>query len=336
MKYEILKDVVVLYVEDENDLRKAVANTLSKIVKQVYEVNNARDALKLFKQHLNNKDLPKFDLIITDINMPDLSGLDMMEQIREIDKVVPFVITTAYSDLEFLKRAISLGVRGYCIKPMDFAQLLESMNIAVESMVLKKQLEKQNKNLEKQIEARTIELKNIISQLKINSKKLIYEATHDYLTKLFNRQELNNKLEEEIKRYKRYKENLSIIMFDIDNFKNINDTYGHNIGDDVLIAIANISKQNIRSTDLLARWGGEEFLLLLPQTTILDAKKIAEKIRIKVENSNLIADNSIVVTISLGITLFNENDTKNNFLKRVDEALYQAKTLGKNRSIIIS
>jgi len=255
------------------------------------------------------------------------------KEIHEIDPMVPSIVATAHSDTDFLKKAIDLGVRGYCMKPINLKQLLKSITIAAESGVLKKKLEYTNKFLEQQVKERTQELQVTIEKLEVESKKLLYEATHDHLTKLYNRQKLNVSLSTEIHREHRYQRNLSIIMFDIDHFKDINDTYGHDIGDEVLINLAKLTQNSIRSIDILSRWGGEEFILLLPETSLDNAINIAEKLRIDIENTNLTNNESIKITASFGVTMLQKEDDKTSFLRRVDDALYEAKDLGRNRVV---
>ena len=172
-----------------------------------------------------------------------------------------------------------------------------------------------------------------ITELQEYNSELQYQVNHDNLTTLYNRQKFNEELEKEIVRENRYKHRLSIIMFDIDDFKIINDTYGHDVGDIVLIKIAQTVKRSVRSTDIFARWGGEEFMVLLPETGIDKSKKIAEHIRKSVfEISFEEFDSSI--TVSLGIAEYVvDKDNKESFLKNVDIALYDAKGSGKNKVV---
>lgn len=333
MNKEILKEIIVLYVEDEEDVREFTARTLSNLVKEIHVAYNGLNGLEMFTEHYNNKNLSSFDIIITDINMPKMDGLDMLAAIQKIDSTIPSVVTTAHSDAEFLKQAIDLGVRGYSMKPMNLFQLLKSVSSAVESRVLRKELENKNRELEQQVIERTCQLEKTIKELEMNSEELLYEATHDHLTTLYNRQKLTLELENEIKRFRRYQHNLSIIMFDIDHFKAINDNYGHDIGDEVLIKLSTLSKKTIRQTDTLSRWGGEEFIILLPETSQDGASYIAEKLRIDIESSKLSDTIMSPVTVSFGVTSFKENDDKTTFLKRVDDALYKAKNTGRNKVI---
>jgi diguanylate cyclase (GGDEF)-like protein len=118
-------------------------------------------------------------------------------------------------------------------------------------------------------------------------------------------------------------------MLDIDHFKTVNDTYGHDVGDYVLKATVNVIKRNIRKADIFARYGGEEFMIVQPETTIERAKVYAEKIRTIIEQNNF--DKVKKITISIGVTMFNKNDAIESITKRVDDALYRAKDNGRNR-----
>ena len=142
-----------------------------------------------------------------------------------------------------------------------------------------------------------------ITELKEKSNLLEYQANHDQLTGLFNRQKFNEIFKKEIKREKRYENSLSLILFDIDDFKNFNDDFGHQVGDKVLKIIAKLSLENIREHDSICRWGGEEFLILLPQTPKDGAVNVAQKIRKALENYEG-KDIPRTITASFGVTLF--------------------------------
>jgi len=156
-------------------------------------------------------------------------------------------------------------------------------------------------------------------------------STIDPLTKVYNRLKFDEILQTEIERAKRYKTIFSLIMFDIDDFKKINDTFGHQIGDYVLKEIAKLVKKNIRATDFLARWGGEEFMVLAPHTNLTCAEKLACKIKLVIENHNFKIGK---ITASFGVTQYEEGDTPNSIIHRADEALYQAKKKGKNQVVV--
>jgi len=167
------------------------------------------------------------------------------------------------------------------------------------------------------------------SALLSSYEKIKKLATTDPLTGAFNRYQLFKKLEEEIERSKRYGSHLSLIMFDIDNFKSINDTYGHNVGDQVLKITIDTIKKHLRKTDTLGRFGGEEFMIICPNIDSEGAKKIAEKIRKLVRDINI---HSIPeITISIGVAEYNYGEDISEFIKKADIALYSAKNKGKNR-----
>lgn len=150
-----------------------------------------------------------------------------------------------------------------------------------------------------------------------------YFAYHDHLTKIFNRQKFDELLLKEFENKKRYGDNLSIILIDLDHFKKVNDTYGHLTGDLVLIAIVGIIRNKLRINDVFARWGGEEFIILLPRTNINDAYAKAEELRKDIES--YIDKELPPVTISAGVSELTDKDDIASCLKRVDTALYLAK-----------
>jgi len=157
-------------------------------------------------------------------------------------------------------------------------------------------------------------------------------AVHDALTKIYNRHGVNEILNQKLEESKRDMKDFSVIFFDIDLFKKVNDIYGHDMGDYVLENIANIVSNEIRASDIFARWGGEEFIIFLPNTKITNAIKLAEKLRILIQEHAF--SNIERVTCSFGVTQLKEQDSKSSFLKRVDSLLYEAKASGRN--IVIS
>lgn len=439
MDKKFLKNITILYVEDDEDIRVLTSNILSNFLQNVIQASNGKEGLELFQKNYNSSEELKINLVVADINMPKMNGLEMLKEIQKIDYTIPTVITTAHSDIDFLKEAIKLRIRGYVTKPLKMDDLLDTISIAAEPKYLKDQLEVLNKQLSLEVEKKTLELHSIldaqenmilvfnehnvssanktfldffeldsiedfigknkpissffldkkeyfytnkedwiseimkledmkrivciknsskeekifrvniktflfktehcvvsftdITELKEYTYELQYKASHDSLTKLLNRQKFNEELSKEILREIRYHHNLSILMFDIDDFKKINDTYGHDVGDIVLIDLANILKNTIRTTDYAARWGGEEFMVLLPETSIDETSKIANKLRINIENY-LPENIDLPITVSLGIAEFISNEhTQDDFTKNVDIALYQAKRTGKNKVV---
>jgi diguanylate cyclase (GGDEF)-like protein len=157
-------------------------------------------------------------------------------------------------------------------------------------------------------------------------------VNYDSLTNIHNRRSFTEFLHQEIARSERYHKVFSLIMLDIDYFKKINDGYGHDIGDKILQELTGIVNQCIRKSDLFARVGGEEFAVVAPETSLEDARLLAEKIREKVEEN--VFTKNLKVTISLGISQYKSKDDTNTIFKRADNALYKAKENGRNRSEI--
>ncbi len=159
--------------------------------------------------------------------------------------------------------------------------------------------------------------------------ELMMIASIDSLTKIYNRSKYGEIVEREIERTKRFNLSLSIIIFDIDAFKRINDTYGHLNGDEVLKRLVALVQEEIRKIDILIRWGGDEFICILPGTKLEGAARLAERIRLSVKNYEF--TNMGKVTLSMGISQVTKGDTEDSLLKRADEALYKAKMNGGNQ-----
>jgi diguanylate cyclase (GGDEF)-like protein len=171
-----------------------------------------------------------------------------------------------------------------------------------------------------------------ITEIKLESQQYHFHATHDALTGIYNRSYYFEKIANEIAQAKRYDTTFCIILFDIDHFKKFNDTYGHLKGDEVLIKLCKTINSTVRSADTFARWGGEEFIILLEKTNIDKAELIAEHFRKSIENIKI--KDLPQITSSFGVTQFFKNDNDNSILKRADDALYEAKEAGRNKVVV--
>lgn len=180
-------------------------------------------------------------------------------------------------------------------------------------------------SLKKEIEER----KQTEQKLKEVNLELEKSASTDQLTGAWNRRFFLNTVAVEMKRARRHKHTMSILLFDIDNFKEINDKYGHQKGDKVLVRFSNLLKASIRDTDSLTRWGGEEFIVLAPHLSEADAAQLADRLRLLISAYNFRIDDP--VTVSIGIAEFHPEDNLDSWLRRADDALYKAKELGRNR-----
>ncbi len=290
---QYLKTLTLLYVEDDADTREQFTCYLSRLAGTLLTACDGAQGLQLWHEHHP-------DIIITDIQMPVMDGLAMTQAIREDDKQVPVIVLTAFEQVEFLKRAINAGVAKYVTKPVDSGQLQTAIQECAHALMADQALQS--------------------------------AATRDALTGLSNRFELINRFRAEKSRAERHATPLSLIMADIDHFKHINDTFGHLAGDQILREVANCLSYHIRAEDVCGRWGGEEFLLLLPRISLEEAAVVAEKLRSEVEAMTTEWEGkTLSVTISLGVGTFTSGMGMEQCIEPADEALYRAKQSGRNR-----
>jgi len=254
-----------------------------------------------------------YDVVLLDVMMPGMSGFEVCKEIRKIKEStqLPVILLTAKGEKDDIIEGINAGANDYITKPFESEILIAKINALVKLKELQDELEKKNKLLE-----------NL--------------AITDGLTGVYNYRFFYQKLKEEFERAKRYETPLACIMMDLDFFKNINDKYGHMVGDTVLIELATKITENIRKNDVFARYGGEEFVLLLPHTSENGAYNEAERIRKAVENFHFSHVEEGEVKISLGISNYPADyiNTPDDLLKCADTALYKAKKSGRNRTVV--
>jgi diguanylate cyclase (GGDEF)-like protein len=251
--------------------------------------------------------------------------------------VATFIFKTQRLYLENLLSPDPVGLWTRCqvvILLMAFSMLC--MLMLSRHLRMRQQLTKYKCEIEQIVDQRMEELcrKNTLLKAEITQrqkmeKELVELATIDPLTAIANRRKFDEALQYELNRDSRYRQTLSIIFCDLDYFKKINDQHGHKIGDDALREFASLISSHTRNTDIVARWGGEEFVLLLPETDINKAASIAEKLRTEIENNRFSYVGKI--TASFGVTEFVPGDNDISFIKRADDALYRAKENGRNR-----
>ena len=193
------------------------------------------------------------------------------------------------------------------------------------------------KKLDKKISALDPKFKKKIEELfetMNQSISILYEAaTHDEKTGLYNSKFFDNMVDLEIEKFKRGYEKLSLLMIDIDFFKKINEKYGHIKADDILVRLARIFEKTLRKSDIISRFGGEEFFMLLPGTNLEKAKRLTSRLKTNIKKDSLLKRHK--VTVSGGLTEFKSKDTKKSFMKRADKALYEAKNSGRDKFVVI-
>ena len=249
----------------------------------------------------------RIDLVLMDVQMPEKSGMEWLAEIVE-KQLAPVVIMTGAGSEEVAVQALQEGAVGYLPKSSAKEKLVETIDAALERW-------------------------RRLQQSKADRDDLERLANFDTLTGLRNRGAILRKLEEEINHAKRYEEELSLSLLDIDHFKKVNDQYGHLIGDEVLEKVATLVREDIRIADSAGRYGGEEFIIVFPKTDLSSALIVAERIRKIIEAAEMssLEGNVFGVTVSQGLSGYKTGDDKDSLISRADEALYKAKENGRNR-----
>ena len=291
------KPLSILVIEDHPDQRDLLAIVLQREGYRVVTASNGVEAMeKLQNEHVQ--------IALSDIMMPKMDGFELIKNIRNDPalKGIYMILITARIQEGDRVRGLDLGADDYITKPFSFSELLARVRVG--SRVVQYQ-----QNLEHQ--------------------------THiDPLTGLFNRRAFERKIAEEFERAKRYSHLVSVLLLDIDNFKTINDTFGHHGGDIALVKISTILRERTRRSDFPARYGGEEFVLILPETdqesAFQAASKIHEEIRSQTFGTNT---SSFTLTVSIGLssTSTKEYGDWRQMLEDADRAMYVAKNSGKDR-----
>lgn len=257
------------------------------------------------------KQKPNVDLILISTQLADIDGLRLATQFKALEEVrnVPIVMMVDEEDQHLMLKGLDLGVNDYLLTPVDFNEMFAR----VKTQIRRKKYQE---------------------ALKSNYQESVSMAVTDGLTRLYNRHYLDTHLKNLVRQAVEQGRNLSAVMMDMDHFKAVNDTYGHDVGDEVLRELAAIIVRTIRSADLAARYGGEEFVILMPETDAARAYEASERLRKAVETAPFAishADGVIHKTVSIGYATMMENDTPETLLKRADMALYQAKNAGRNK-----
>ncbi len=305
----------VLIVDDVPLNRKLQQTYLDAVGYKVILAEDGVEALQRVKEEAP-------DLILLDVMMPKMDGFQVCKRLKndERTRFVPIIMVTALNELEDKIKGIDAGADDFISKPFHKLELLAR----VKSLLRIKKLHD--------------ELDNKIKELEATQKKLYQLAITDGLTGLYNYRYFNEQLEIELARCSRHNLNVSVIMLDIDYFKNYNDTHGHPAGDRVLKSIATLLHDNIRKIDVAARYGGEEFALILVETDKKAAEVVANKINKFVEAYPFLKQDTQPngkLTISAGVATFpGDAEDMQKLVSLADSRLYKAKENGRNRVII--
>lgn len=314
----------LLIVDDD----PAVIEVLSILLEaENFEIETAlsgETAIELLRQQTVN-------VLVTDIQMEGMTGFELIHQARALDSHVSPIVITAYDSYDKVRQALRLGAYDYLAKPLDNHELIIS---TIRRANIASQLERDNARLLKQLSASQEMLQDANTRLRDLNDELMLQASTDSLTKLYNRRYLDIAIESEVARRNRYPDPLSLVMLDIDRFKQFNDKYGHEGGDTALVKLGQILSVSGRNTDVVGRFGGEEFIILLPKTTPANALIYARRVRRIIETQIIDAGNSKAsFTASIGVSGVEATDgdiSVRDLLASADNALYDAKGAGRN------
>ncbi|MGB1027836.1 MAG: GGDEF domain-containing response regulator, partial [Rhodospirillaceae bacterium] len=283
------------------------------------------------------------DLVLVDLVMPDLDGFEFLRRFRALSGGVdvPVLVVTALEDEDAKRRALEEGAYDVLRKPVNQAEFVARTRNLLNLRQRQTELKQANQILEEH--ARDLTALNATLEKEIDSRRQLEEelrrlASFDSLTGLLVRRRFLELANRDLSRTNRTGNQSCLLMLDVDHFKSINDRFGHAAGDDVLRWFADRCREAFRSIDLIGRFGGEEFIVLLPDTALPEARIAAERLRVMVE-STPVPDmpSDFVVTVSIGIALVSIGvDTLEQTIIVADEALYSAKKQGRNRIIVAS
>lgn len=435
MVYNYSKELNVLYVEDNDEVRESTTELLEEYFASLHVAIDGMDALEKYKKYYTDN-MQYYDLVISDINMPHMNGIELCDAIFDINDDQAAIIISAYDDSMYLFELIDLGISSFISKPIKLKKLNRTLYRVCKKIVIhKEELEhhklKENerqffqnvmdlqdnlivitdgkdiisvnqsvlnffnyktledfkknnvcisnafRNVKGYFDVRSLHedelwiehilhhqdqdfivtMKNSttlkdesfkvtvnyfhgtkkyivafsnITQIALKNEEDKYNAIHDSLTGIYNRYKLNELLPTHFTQIMdtdtKY---FAFILFDIDHFKEINDTYGHLAGDQVITELTSVIKENIREEDIFIRWGGDEFMLIIENTIPEKAIKIAEHLRDSVENNSF--DKIEQLTCSFGVTMYQKGDTLTQMINRADQGLYDAKKSGRNQ-----
>src|SRR3954451_2975767 len=307
VKNETAANARVLVVEDSAiDLEK-IAETLRRDTDSVVAADTSAKAMDLGMSE-------DFELIIVSLTLLNEDGLRLCSQLRSHERTrqAPILLIADEGDLSRVAKGLELGANDYLLKPIDRNELLARVRTQVRR-------------------------KRYHEKLRHNYEQSLSMALTDSLTGVFNRRYVSAHLPRLLERSLESQKPVAILMFDIDHFKAVNDTYGHGVGDEVLKEVAARTNRNLRNFDLVARYGGEEFIVVMPDTDRDAAYAVAERLRRRVGEETFSVSTQvaeITVTISIGVAVVDGvGDTADAMLKRADDALYRAKRSGRNRTV---
>jgi diguanylate cyclase (GGDEF)-like protein len=288
----------IILVEDDQHVSHLLSRQLQRAGYTTKHASTIREARELFRE-------TPWDLAILDRGLPDGDGLELCHELRGSSPHGYILMVTGNDSDEAKLQGFELGADDYVTKPFQLDELLARVRAGVRIVALQKALLDTNHRLE---------------ELSLT----------DGLTRVANRRAFDERLKDAIEHARRYERPLSLVMVDVDHFKTINDTHGHDAGDRVLRKVADVLADSSRHSDFVARIGGEEFAVLLPETALFEAMQFGEKLRCNIAIAPM-ATGSVTISIGVANMPHSRVTTPNELFRAADQALYRAKANGRNR-----
>ncbi len=319
----------ILIIEDDDDQRMLMCEALGLHYgdgsgANIVGVGTGADAL--------SQNLSSFDVVLQDYNLPDVDGLKLLKEIL-VRANLPVIFVTDEKIATTAAKAIKYGAQDYVVRLGDY---LFALPIVIDKSIRQHKIKKENDRLQQELQTMLSELRVKNIQLEESMEKLKTMATTDHLTGLANRRRFCEILQHHFIEARRYGFDLTCCMSDLDNYKHLNDTYGHQIGDDILVLAADVIRESLRGSDIAARYGGDEFIILVPHTPVERALAVGQRIRRQlVARSRNYRNIAKPVTMSMGVaSLRSDHPTSAEALVAMaDRALYTAKYSGRDRIV---
>jgi two-component system cell cycle response regulator len=314
----------LLIIEDDPDQRELIRETLEERF-GAGTVSAAGSRAEAMQQ-----DLSAFDLILSDYNLPDATGMQLLEDIQKRCNT-PVIMVTGENVGRIAAEAIRKGATDYVVK---FGDYLFTIPLVIEKNLAVAKVRRENARLNSELERalREVQEKNV--QLEKSLKRIEEVAATDPLTGLYNRRHFGRVIEQLFNEAQRYDNGLSCVMIDLDGYKQLNDKFGHQIGDQLLVVAGKVISANMRKMDVAARYGGDEFIVLLPRAEVDEAAGVAQRIRDEFrQGSAILLRRNEGVSMSIGISSMRGDRPvgTEQLIAAADAALYRAKAAGRNR-----
>ncbi len=322
-----MDDIKLLIVDDDADQRELIRETLEDRfgAGTASGVGDSRSALA--------HDVSAFDMILVDYNLPDATGMDLLEEIRKRCST-PVIMVTGENVGRIATEAIRKGATDYVVKVGDY---LFTIPLVIEKNLAVTKVRRENEMLRVELERALQDVRDKNSQLEQSLKRVEELAATDPLTGLYNRRHFGRVLEQLFAEGERFDSDLAAVMIDLDDYKRLNDSFGHAIGDQLLVLAGRVISATMRKMDVAARYGGDEFVLLLPHAGAIDAALVAQRIAEEYCTASAqVLKREKGVTMSIGIASRSEGRPAggDQLVVLADAALYRAKAAGRNRAVL--